>query len=79
MCDRTRGNGFKLKEGRLKTGCEEEVFYDKEGKALARVAQQCGGCPVLGDIPGQARRGSEQSNLAECFSVHCKGVELNDL
>ena len=38
-------------------------FYSKNSDAWEQVAQR-GGCPVLGDIQGQAGQGSEQSDLA---------------
>ena len=42
-----------------KFGYKEEVFYSKGGEAQLQVAQRGGGCPILGDIQGQAGRGSE--------------------
>jgi len=41
------------------------------------VAQRCGGCPVVGDIQGQA--GPEQPYLAADVTFHCRRVGLNDL
>ena len=38
----------------------KKLFYNKGGKALAQVAQRCGGCPVLRNSRGQAGWGSEQ-------------------
>ena len=35
-CERTRGNGFKLKEGRFRLGYKEEVFTIKHCKMLPR-------------------------------------------
>ena len=40
--------------GEIQTGYKEKVFYDQGGEALAQVAQRGGGCPVPGDIQGQA-------------------------
>ena len=40
---------------------KEEIFYNKGGEALAQIEQRGSGCPVLGDIQGQA--GGALSNL----------------
>ena len=69
-CDRTRGNHIKLKEGDLDwiqgrsfwvVGffCFVVCFYTKGVEALAQVTQRAGGCPILGDIQGQAGWGSD--------------------
>ena len=50
-CDRTRGNS--LKEGRFSLGIRQ-LFYNKGGEALERVAQRGGGCPIPGNTQGQA-------------------------
>jgi len=39
-------------------------------------AQRGGGYPVPGAIQGQARRGSEQPDLAVGVPVHCRGIGL---
>ena len=43
-CDRTRTNGFKLREGK------EEIFYDMGGEKLEQVAQRGSGGPIPGKI-----------------------------
>ena len=43
------------------------------------VAQIGGGCPILGDIQGQAGRGSEQHDLAVGVPAHWREVGLDDL
>jgi len=78
-CDRTRGNSFKLKEGRFTVHIRQKFFYDKSGEALEQVAQIGGECPIPGDSQGQAGRGSEQPDLAVGVAVHCRRVGLDDL
>jgi len=49
---------------------------DKGGETLTKVAQSGGGCPISGDIQGQAGQGSEHPDLAAGVSIHCRGVGL---
>ena len=54
-------------------------FYDEGGRTLAWVAQRGGRCPIPGNIPGQAGRGSEQPGLVEDVPAHGRGVGLDGL
>ena len=70
---------FQSKRGEIQIGCEEEIFYNNVGEALAQIAQRGGGCPIPGDIQGQHGWGSEQHNLVVGVPAHCRGVGLDDL
>ena len=39
-CDRTRGNGFKLKEGRFRSDIRKKFFYNKGAEALEQVPRE---------------------------------------
>lgn len=63
--DRTRGNGFRLKEGTFRSDLSDE--------ALTQVSQIGGGCFDPGDTQLQAGWGFEQHDVAVGVPVHCRG------
>ena len=65
-----RGNGFRLKEGRFRLDIRRTFTV----RALAQVAQRCGGCPIPGDTQGPGGWGSEHPDVAVGVPVHCRGV-----
>ena len=56
---RTRGNGFKLKEERFRSDIRK-FFFTINGEVLEQVAQRGGGCPVSVGIQGQTGWGFER-------------------
>jgi len=46
---------------------------------LQYAAQRGGGCPIPGDIQGQAGWSSEQPDVAVDVPVHCRGFGLGNI
>jgi len=72
--DRTRVDGFKLKEAWLRIDIRKNFFTVKVVKHCHRLPREVGRFPLPGSVQGQVGRGFEHPGLVEGVPAHGRGV-----
>jgi len=78
-CDRTRGNGFKLKKSRSRLGIGKNFFTIRVVKQWNRLPRDVIDAPSLKTSQSPVGWGFEQFDLLEDVPAHCTGFGLGDL
>jgi len=73
----TRGDSFKLKEGRYRLEVGGNFLLRR--RAVAQAAQRSCGCPISGGAQGQVGWGPGQPELVGGNPAHAERLELDGL